>query len=374
MKKVYKYLSSFVFLALVFVLLLLFIVMPKTEYSSNEKRVLSEFPAVTFDAVADGSFGSKFETYLSDHFPFRNFFVGLNAYYSQLLGNNGATGIYNAKDGYLISKPEAFNPDRLTKNLGYISDFAEKNALNAVLLAVPSPGSMLEDKLPKVHEEYADSKAFALIEENLTDSVQFTDMRDIFASSDEQIYYRTDHHITSAGSYLCYEALCNALLLPPVDRSAFHVETSEGFYGTTYSRSGLWLEKPDTIELWKDDSLDVTVWVSEDGSENEPHDSIFFTDHLTEDDQYPVFLDGNHGYTHIHNENADGGKLLIVKDSYAHCMTGFLASHYSDIYMIDLRYYKLELSPLVAEKGIDTVLYIYGIDNLSSDSNIAWLA
>ncbi|MBQ3518952.1 MAG: hypothetical protein IJA31_06500 [Clostridia bacterium] len=374
MKKVYKYLSSFVFLALVFVLLLLFIVMPKTEYSSNEKRVLSEFPAVTFDTVADGSFGSKFETYLSDHFPFRNFFVGLNAYYSQLLGNNGATGIYNAKDGYLISKPEAFNPDRLTKNLGYISDFAEKNALNAVLLAVPSPGSMLEDKLPKVHEEYADSKAFALIEENLTDSVQFTDMRDIFASSDEQIYYRTDHHITSAGSYLCYEALCNALLLPPVDRSAFHVETSEGFYGTTYSRSGLWLEKPDTVELWKDDSLDVTVWVSEDGSENEPHDGIFFTDHLTEDDQYPVFLDGNHGYTHIHNENADGGKLLIVKDSYAHCMTGFLASHYSDIYMIDLRYYKLELSPLVAEKGIDTVLYIYGIDNLSSDSNIAWLA
>ncbi|MBR3954492.1 MAG: hypothetical protein IKJ63_03345 [Clostridia bacterium] len=374
MKKVYKYLSSFVFLALVFVLLLLFIVMPKTEYSSNEKRVLSDFPAVTFDTVADGSFGSKFETYLSDHFPFRNFFVGLNAYYSQLLGNNGATGIYNAKDGYLISKPEAFNPDRLTKNLGYISDFAEKNALNAVLLAVPSPGSMLEDKLPKVHEEYADSKAFALIEENLTDSVQFTDMRDIFASSDEQIYYRTDHHITSAGSYLCYEALCNALLLPPVDRSAFHVETSEGFYGTTYSRSGLWLEKPDMVELWKDDSLDVTVWVAEDGSENEPHDGIFFTDHLTEDDQYPVFLDGNHGYTHIHNKNADGGKLLIVKDSYAHCMTGFLASHYSDIYMIDLRYYKLELSPLVAEKGIDTVLYIYGIDNLSSDSNIAWLA
>lgn len=374
MKKVYKYLSSFVFLALVFVLLLLFIVMPKTEYSSNEKRVLSEFPAVTFDTVADGSFGSKFETYLSDHFPFRNFFVGLNAYYSQLLGNNGATGIYNAKDGYLISKPEAFNPDRLTKNLGYISDFAEKNALNAVLLAVPSPGSMLEDKLPKVHEEYADSKAFALIEENLTDSVQFTDMRDIFASSDEQIYYRTDHHITSAGSYLCYEALCNALLRTPVDRSAFHVETSEGFYGTTYSRSGLWLEKPDTVELWQDDSLDVTVWVSEDGSENEPHDGIFFTDHLTEDDQYPVFLDGNHGYTHIHNKNADGGKLLIVKDSYAHCMTGFLASHYSDIYMIDLRYYKLELSPLVAEKGIDTVLYIYGIDNLSSDSNIAWLA
>ncbi len=374
MKKIYKYLSSFVFLALVFVLLLLFIVTPKKDYSSNEKRELSDFPAVSLDAIADGSFGTEFETYLSDHFPFRNFFVGLNAYYNQLLGNNGSTGIYNAKDGYLISKPEAFNPERLTKNLGYFCNFAQNNDLKAVLLAVPSPGSMLEDKLPKVHEEYANSKAFAMIEENLTDAVEFTDIREIFASSAEQIYYRTDHHITSAGSYLCYEALCNALSLTPVVREAFKVETSEGFYGTTYSRSGLWFEKPDTVEMWKDDSLDVTVWASEDGSENEPHDGIFFIDHLAEDDQYPVFLDGNHGYTHIHNENADGGKVLIVKDSYAHCMTGFLSAHYSDIYMIDLRYYKLELSPLVAEKGIDTVLYIYGIDNLMSDSNIAWLA
>ncbi len=374
MKKIYKYLSSFVFLALVFVLLLLFVVLPKSDYSANEKRVLSDFPQVSLSAIADGSFGTKFETYLSDHFPFRNFFVGLNAYYNQLLGNNGATGIYNAKDGYLISKPEALDPDRLTKNLGYISDFAEKNALNAVLLAVPSPGYMLEDKLPKVHAEYSDEQAFSLIAEKLTDAVRLVDMRNAFAATEEQIYYRTDHHITSAGSYLCYEALCNALSLTAVSRDAFTVETSEGFYGTTYSRSGLWLEKPDTVEMWKDAALNVSVWVSEDGSENEPHDGIFFIDHLAEDDQYPVFLDGNHGYTHIHNENADGGKVLIVKDSYAHCMTGFLAAHYSDIYMIDLRYYKLELSPLVAEKGIDTVLYIYGIDNLSGDSNIAWLA
>ncbi len=373
MKKVYKHLSSFVFLALVFVLLVLFVVLPKKDYSANEKRVLSDFPQVSLSAIADGSFGTKFETYLSDHFPFRNFFVGLNAYYNQLLGNNGSSGIYNAKDGYLISKPEALDPDRLTKNLGYIGDFAEKNAMQALLLAVPSPGYMLEDKLPAVHEEYADEQAFALIAENLTDTVQLVDMREAFRNADEQVYYRTDHHITSAGSYLCYEALCDALALTPVSRDAFTVETSEGFYGTTYSRSGLWLEKPDTVEMWQNDALHATVWVSEDGSETEAHDGIFFTDHLTEDDQYPVFLDGNHGYTHIHNENADGGKLLIVKDSYAHCMTGFLAGHYSDIYMIDLRYYKLALSPLVEKEGIDTVLYIYGIDNLAGDSNIAWL-
>ena len=374
MKKVYKHLSSFVFLALVFVLLLLFVVLPKSDYSANEKRVLSEFPQVTLESIADGSFGTKFETYLSDHFPFRNFFVGLNAYYNQLLGNNGSTGIYNCEDGYLIAKPADLDMGRLQRNLGYLTDFAEKNQLTAVLLAVPSPGYMLEDKLPSMHEGYMDEQAFAVIEENLSDAISFVDMRETFRNASEQIYYRTDHHITSAGSYACYRALCAALTITATEKDAYTIESSDGFYGTTYSRSGLWLEKADTVEMWKNDKLSATVWVSEDGSEGAAHDGIFFTDHLNEDDQYPVFLDGNHGYTHIHNENADGGKVLIIKDSYAHCMTGFLAEHYSDIYMIDLRYYKLELTSLVQEQGIDTVLYIYGIDNLSNDSNIAWLA
>lgn len=373
MKKLYQHLSSVVFLVLVFVLMLLFIVLPKQEYSSNEKRVLSDFPAVSAQSVFDGSFGTAFETYLSDHFPLRSFFVGLNSYYQLMLGNNGATGIYKGADGYLFSKPEALNADRLTRNIGYLSTFAEKNNLNAALLAVPTAGYILDEKLPAVHEEYVDEEAFALIQNSLAGRMPLIDMRNTFRSAQEQVYYRTDHHITSAGSYFCYQAICNQFGLQPVQRSSFAVQTSEDFYGTTYSRSGLWFTKPDTVEIWKDENLSVKVYVSEDGSEDWTHDGLFFMHHLDADDQYPVFLDGNHGYVHIRNENATGGKLLIVKDSYAHCLTGFLAAHYSDIYMIDLRYYKLSISPLVAEKGIDSVLFVYGLDNLMTDSNIAWL-
>ena len=374
MKKIYKHLVSFLFLAVIFVGLVLFVVLPKADYASNEKRVLAEFPTMTWESIADGSFGKSFETYLSDHFPFRNFFVGLNAYYQQLLGNNGATGIYSCADGYLIAKPEDYNEERLRRNLGYLCDFAEKNKLPATLLVVPNAGYILDENLPRVHETYPDEHVFTLLQEQITPSVRFADMREIFQSAEEQVYYRTDHHISSYGAFLCYNALSEPMGFVSAGREVFTVETSENFYGTTYSRSGLWLHAPDTVELWKDNSLQVSVWVSEDGSETEAHDGLFFTDHLREDDQYPVFLDGNHGYVHIHNENADGGKLLIVKDSYAHCLTGFLSAHYSDIYMLDLRYYRLELSPLVEKFGIDSVLYVYGVDNLMTDSNIAWLS
>lgn len=373
MKKIYQHLSSYVFLLLVFGLLLLFVVLPKQEYSANEKRVLSDFPAVSAQAVFDGSFFSSFETYLSDHFPLRNAFIGMNAYYQQLLGNNGSTGVYKGDDGYLILKPEKLNEERLARNVRYFCDFAEKNNLNAALLTVPTAGGVLTDCLPAVHEEYVDDAAFEIIKNSLNGRMPFVDMRDAFRSSQEQVYYRTDHHITSAGSYLCYTALCETLGLQPTPRSDFLVQTSENFYGTTYSKSGLWLTKPDTVEIWHDPALQAKVYVSEDGSEDWEHNGLFYENHLQEDDQYPVFLDGNHGYVHIHNEAAEGGKLLIIKDSYAHCMTCFLSAHYKDIYMIDMRYYKLALSALVQEHAIDTVLYIYGLDNLMTDSNIAWL-
>ena len=60
-------------------------------------------------------------------------------------------------------------------------------------------------------------------------------------------------------------------------------------------------------------------------------------------------------------------------DSYAHCFSTFLASDYQNIYLVDLRYYRDNLSQFVAEHPVDRVLYLYGVDNLVSDTNSAWL-
>ena len=90
-------------------------------------------------------------------------------------------------------------------------------------------------------------------------------------------------------------------------------------------------------------------------------------------DKYPVFLDGNHSLSTIQNPNAEGGTLLVIRDSYAHCFSTFLAANYKTIYLVDLRYYRDNLSQFVAEHPVDKVLYLYGVDNLVSDTNSAWL-
>ena len=47
--------------------------------------------------------------------------------------------------------------------------------------------------------------------------------------------------------------------------------------------------------------------------------------------------------------------------------------HFSEIHLIDLRYYKLSVSEYVQRNGIDEALLLYSVPNFTSDSNLVWL-
>ncbi len=368
MRNVKIYMPAIAFICIMAVFSVMFFALPKQDFSATEKRVLAETPELTVKSLADGTYTQQVDTYFSDHFPGRNWFVGINAYYELGTGRGGASDIYFGKDGYLIAAPADFSAEHVTANVSRFAAFAENNGLSASLMIVPSTGYILDDKLPAVHKKYTDDAMFAAADAAKGD-MTFIDLREPFkaATADTQIYYKTDHHVTSAGAYVMYEAYADYAALTP--QTEYRIETETDFYGTGYSRSGYWLSDPDTIEMWHNDALNVTVEIYE----NSPtpamtSDSVFFPARLEEADKYPVFLDGNHALTKITNPDATGGKLLIVKDSFAHCFTGFLAQHYSEIYMVDMRYYRQSVSALVADNGIDEVLYLYGTENLSTDS------
>lgn len=103
-------------------------------------------------------------------------------------------------------------------------------------------------------------------------------------------------------------------------------------------------------------------------------DSLFFTEHLADLDKYPVYLDGNHSLVTIENPAAEGGTLLVIRDSFAHCLATFLAQEYQTIYLVDLRYYRGSLSQFVTDHEVDELLYLYGMDTLLTDTNSAWLS
>ena len=378
MKKAFKQLPTIVFIVFIFSMTILFFALPKKEYSSSEKRYLADFPTLTVDTFFSGDFGEDFEKYLSDYTAFRNFWVGLNSYYNYALGNPLSNGIYKCDDGYLLNDPP--KTERLSTNIDVIAEFSTASNLPSTVLLAPSTGYVTNDVLPNKHIVYHDDTLFENVSATLSENdITFVDIRDTFKNeykNGTQVYYKTDHHWTAEGAYLAYCELADKLGYTANNKDNYEITTHGGFYGTTYSSSGYWFTKPDDIEVWESKTIketDIEVSITDNGKTT-TSSSMFFLDNLNDDDKYPVYLDGNHPYTIIKNKAIkDGEKLLVIKDSFAHSLVPFLAEHYEEIVMIDMRYYKQSVSELIKNGDFDRMLYVYSIDNLGSDTDIAWL-
>ncbi len=369
MKK--EYLPGLVFLVFLGIFALLLLVLPPRAYSEREKRYLVTAPQIDAETIRSASLSQTLEEAAADQFPLRDLFVGVNAYAELAEGRNTAQDVLMGKDGRLFAAP-AQDTGKLAANLSAVENYAAQSSVPVFVAAIPQAGYIYGEALPASAPPYDDDRTLARIEESLPDA----DVLDVSAfledNKDAQsVYYKTDHHLTSFGAYLVYIKLCNALGIDPMPSDGFTVELWDGFYGTAFSSSGYWLTQPDKIELWRWDGHEaVTVEIPETETR---HDGLFFTEHLGSEDKYPVYLDGNHALTHLHNDAAPAGTLLLVKDSFAHCLSCFLAAHYRDIYLVDLRYYKEPVSELAEEVGADTVLVLYGVANLLTDSSLVWL-
>ena len=156
MKKFYEALPALVFTVFLAVMALLLFLLPHKTYSENEKRNLAGFPEVTAQSVMEGEFQEDLETFTADQIPGRDFFVGVNAYWTLLTGRNAAQDIYYCADDYLINAPKPYNEQIFTDNLTRFDQFAANAGVTADIIMVPSTGYIMEDVLPANHGEYHD--------------------------------------------------------------------------------------------------------------------------------------------------------------------------------------------------------------------------
>ena len=377
MKKYIIYTPAAIFCAFILLIPIMYLVAADSNFSPLEKRKLSQFPTPTLKTVFSGKFGEDFETYLNDQMPFRTFFVGTNAYYDTLSGRNGMSGIYSGKDDYLIVTPVKA-AQTFDNNIRFIGEFIDDIERPCYVCVVPSSGSIYSGELPMNHYEYTDDQ---IIEKTKTafgeyGNSRFIDLFDEFKSlsSSEQLYYKTDHHWTSLGAYECYKLLGQSMGFTPTERSGFNIESYGGFYGTNYSKAALWFKPSETLEIWENKSrAENPVQVSfTDAGETTTGNTLFFRENLETNDMYTAYLDGNHAMVTIVNENTETDKkLLLLRDSYSHCLAPFLADNYSEIILVDVRYYLQPVSDIVKDQSVDEILLLYSIDSLVNSTDLA---
>ena len=344
-----------------------YLFLPTEDFSALEKRYLEDPPEFSWKTLASGEWGEAVEQYLADHIPGRNFFVGLNAYFVRMTGRQASMDIYAAKDGRLVEAPAVWDQDRVEKNMDAILQFSEKTGQDMYLMLIPSAGWAAAEDVFKPAKAYNDQEMIRWIYEMAGSTVQTVDLTELFHGRKEW-YFKTDHHWNSRGAYEGYCAWCLASGREPVPEETFRIGQYGDFFGSTYSRSALWLTKPDSLELWISAS-DLTVV---NGESDDIHTGPYYWNRLEETDKYTVNLDGNHSVVRVTNP-AGSGKLLVIRDSFANSMGVFLAESYETVLLVDLRYYKAELSALCREEGFDEILVCYSLSNFLTDANLVWL-
>jgi len=351
---------------------------PDREFSQIENRQLQQLPAPTIRTVLSGGFMAEFEKYVTDQFYARDAWVAAKAWSERILGKQENNSVYFCADDILISQFKEPDAALVEKNLGYVEQFAQRAGIPVYVSLIPGAVSIWADKLP-AGAPNADQKAILDQAQSALPSAHWCDTYDVmWAHRTEPIYYRTDHHWTSLGAYYGYTALAQGMGLTPVPLETYlptHETVSEDFYGTIYSSSGVRWVKPDVIETYVPaDGITVTSYTYDrSGQPVEEDRPLYDKSYLEVKDKYSMFLGGNQSLAVVRTPNASAPKIAIIRDSYADSLVPFLTPHFSEIHLIDLRYYKLSVVDYLAQNGIDSALVLYSAANFTSDQNLLWL-
>lgn len=372
----------------------------KKPFSENENRYLSEFPELDLEAVIEEDFMNGFDSWLSDRFYGREIWISAKNNIEEMLGKTEISTVYTKDDQMLQILSEydnigaPYSTDTVETNLNVIQTFADKHPDTPVyfMLCPTSVGIYGEDLLPEAVKDVSVNE-IDMIDDcySKLSSIGTIHVEDsLFASKDEYIYYRTDHHWTSLGAYKAYAASSETLGFTPYNLEDFNVVTgSTSFQGTLFSKTLDQSVTKDAIDMYTlaDNSVSCTL-TSTNGVTEETFDSIFFPEYLEVKDKYSTYTGQNAAIVTIDSTNlqnlplaassgCDGNKnqqedksLLIIKDSYANSMVQFLANNYTTITMIDLRYMNQPFSNLINVDDYDQVLFLYNCITFSDDGDL----
>lgn len=344
---------------------------PKKDFSENENRYLTKFPVLSAKSMLDGTYTESLSDWLADHFPQRDFFVGLKSQTEILSGRKEINHIYIAKEDYLIEQyAQPQNTQRIIDTLTRFYEKVSQAEVNINLMLVPTAVTIHKDLLPQ-NAPASNQLETAQSIYTATGIPKIDCTEFLFTGiSEGQLYYRTDHHWTTLGAYYGYLAFCAAKNLQPVSLTSLQEQTvTEDFAGTLYSKVNDYNHKKDSITVYTNPEDHLTVTYTDTG---EVSDSLYNFDYLTEKDKYSLFLNNIHSLIEIENQTSSSEDvLMLIKDSYANSIVPFLAHHYRKIYVFDTRYYKDGPSSFLSEhKEINDILLLYNMNTLDTDSGI----
>ena len=377
MTKIQNRVLTGVFLVMVFGCTGASLLKPDTSFSEKENRVLAQMPDVKISDIINGTFEKNYESYLSDQFFWRDGWIGVKTQAELAEGKTEINDVYFAKDGYLIEKHSgSFDTDTAENNITYLKKFLETQEKNVgkghvKAMIVPNAVEILKEKLPAYAVANEEDAYLNRIREQIPEELFFDPQPVLEAHKEEPLYYKTDHHWKTLAARYVYEEWAKSIDLPIVPLSGYREETlTSDFHGTIDAKVNISVPG-DSIERY----LPLTeVPYTLTYNHSEEKSSLYDMSYLDGRDKYAVFFGGNQPLIEAKTEAKSDRKLLIIKDSYANCFLSFAMQDFSQIDIVDLRYFNENLGDYIKEKQYTDICVLYNASGFAEDASVAKLA
>lgn len=230
-------------------------------------------------------------------------------------------------------------------------------------------------------ETYSQRSNLDKISSGLKDSIINIDVYDTLnAHKDEYIYFRTDESWTTLGAYYAFTDFANLASFPQdkvytLDDMAAQKGIIKRFEGSYIQRTSDEETQPngneelaanaDYIEFYKLNVNYVCYSINmETGSEEEIE--LFSIDNVGSD-PLSVFPGSTTSLLRIINHDCSNGeRLLVVKDSFADPMIGYLVPGYSQVHVVDAQLYEKNLSEYIRSNDITQVLFLSSVTDANN--------
>lgn len=319
--------------------------------SLMERRPLASFPVLWNDGSLNDRFFDEADKYYSDHFLLRDEFRTFKGFIiSQIFQIGEYNGVFE-QDGYLFKKDE-YDSKAIERNIAIINEIAA-DFKHSYLTVIPNKAEYTGG--------YHDNYDFKVISESVEEKSEavYIDISSLLSLED---YYRTDIHWQQNKIEDIAEFLLGEMDLTWCDNE-YEEEYFAPFYGALYAEIASYV-KPDTLVYLNNEKLEeVTVYDLESGD----YIGVYDPEDLLSPDAYDIYLGGPKAYLKIINPNAENDqKLIIFRDSFASSIAPLMIGSFSQIELVDLRYYDRSLLEDLQLDTESTVLFMYGSQIINS--------
>ena len=308
---------------IIYGLSLISLLTPDQKISFTERRYLKEFPSFKLDS----EYSKDLESYLLDHFAFRDTFRKLKAEYNYhfLLKEENNDVIFYKNGIYKTLYP--LNYQSLNNYLTYLTKINELLTKDNMVYI-----SIVPDK-----NYYLSKKNFLKLDyETIYAEIKKLDYNfiDIRNTLNLDSYYLTDTHWKEEKLEKTVNLILTEMGITP-QNIPYKSHSFSNFKGVYYNEAAL-NSPPDTL-------IYLTSYYTDHAQvnylENKNLHTIYNTSKLNSFDPYEIYLDGASSYIEINNSSSlTNRELIIFRDSFGSSITPLLIPYFKKITVIDNRY------------------------------------